>query len=161
MFDFFKKKKQVEVKAPATGEVVDLSRVSDPTFGQKMLGDGFAVIPSVGEIYAPVDAEVAMVFDTGHACGLKTEDGMEILIHIGIDTVQMKGQGFEPQVKVGDKVSAGTLLIKVDLDQVKEAGYDIITPVIFSNQANFKFDGPVLFGNVNHGDQILSLTKAN
>ncbi|WP_337960821.1 PTS sugar transporter subunit IIA [Caloramator sp. mosi_1] len=105
MFSFFKKKNNaIELNAHMVGNVVELANVPDEVFASKMLGDGLAIEPTEGVLYSPCDAEVVQVFPTKHAVGLKTKEGLEILLHIGIDTVQMQGEGFEAFVKEGDKV---------------------------------------------------------
>lgn len=130
MFKFFKGKEKGNVLyAPCKGKVVPLTEVPDPTFSEKLLGDGFAVIPTEGKVYAPADAEVTMVFDTLHAITLTSSQGAEILIHIGLDTVTLKGAPFTAHVAAGDKVKKGDLLMDVDLDKIKEAGLNTITPV--------------------------------
>lgn len=138
MFSFFKKKEtKMVLGAPAKGKVVPLKEVSDPTFGEEMLGKGVAVIPSEGRIYAPADGEIAMVFDTLHAVSMTTDFGAEVLIHVGLDTVKMNGDGFTGHVKAGDHVKKGDLLLEVDLDKVKAAGYDTITPMLVCNTMDY------------------------
>lgn len=137
IFDIFKKnknrKKEVEILAPVTGELLDISEVPDEAFAQKMMGDGFAVKSYDGIVLSPVDAEVALVFETKHAIGLKTDDGLELLIHFGIDTVKLGGQGFEVLVKQGDRVKAGDKLMKADIEFIKANATSDITPVVFTN----------------------------
>lgn len=155
MFDFLKKKNKNQVLgSPVKGKAVPLSEVNDPTFSEGMLGDGAAVIPSEGKIYAPADGEIAMVFGTLHAISLTTEFGAEILIHIGLDTVKMEGEGFTAHVEAGNKVKKGDLLIEVDLDKVKAAGYDTITPVLICNTDEFA-SVKGMTGNVNPGDDLV------
>lgn len=125
------------IAAPVTGKAVSMQDVADPTFSQEILGKGTAVIPSEGTIVAPCDGQVTMVFDTKHAVSLQTEYGAEIIIHIGLDTVQLKGQYFEAHVSAGDKVKQGDLLIEFDMDKIKAEGYDVITPVIICNTPEF------------------------
>lgn len=120
------------------GKVVPLTEVPDPTFSEKLLGDGFAVIPTEGKVYAPADAEVTMVFDTLHAITLTSSQGAEILIHIGLDTVTLKGAPFTAHVAAGDKVKKGDLLMDVDLDKIKEAGLNTITPVLICNTDDYE-----------------------
>ena len=134
MLGFLKgKSKGNIIYSPCNGKVVPLSEVSDPTFAEKILGDGFAVIPSEGKIYAPADGEVTMVFDTLHAITITSTQGTELLIHIGLDTVTLKGEPFTAHVVAGDKVKKGDLLMDVDLDKIKAAGLEIITPVLICN----------------------------
>ena len=122
-----------KVYSAATGELVDLTKVADSTFAQKMLGDGFAVEPSDGNIVAPVTGEVTAVFPTKHAVGITTPAGLEVLIHIGIDTVTLDGKPFVAQVAVGDQVKHGDLLVTADLEAIKDAGKPVTTMVIFTN----------------------------
>ena len=139
MFKFFKGKEKGNVLyAPCKGKVVPLTEVPDPTFSEKLLGDGFAVIPTEGKVYAPADAEVTMVFDTLHAITLTSSQGAEILIHIGLDTVTLKGAPFTAHVAAGDKVKKGDLLMDVDLDKIKEAGLNTITPVLICNTDDYE-----------------------
>lgn len=117
--------------APAEGRLLSIEQVNDPVFSQRMMGDGFAIVPEGEYFYAPFTGTVEMVFPTGHAIGLKSENGIEVLIHIGLDTVKLKGEGFRSLVKQGDKIMIGDPLIKVDLIQIKKKGYDTTTPIIF------------------------------
>ncbi|UCZ55276.1 PTS glucose transporter subunit IIA [Bacillus shivajii] len=119
--------------SPLTGSVVPLSEVPDPTFAEKMMGDGIAVKPTNGTVVAPVHAEVVQLFPTKHAVGLKTVNGVEILIHIGIETVNMQGEGFKAFVEQGDKVAKGDKLIEFDMSLVEEKAESTITPVIITN----------------------------
>lgn len=136
MFDFLKKKKQeVEIAMPLAGEVVALEQVPDPVFAGKLVGDGFAVQPKDGvlDVSAPVDGELSMVFDTGHAFGVKMPDGFEVLVHLGIDTVELEGQGYEILKKQGEKVQVGDVVVRMDVNKIRELGKDPVTPVIFTN----------------------------
>lgn len=141
MFNFFKRKKS-DVVAPIDGELIDLSDVNDEVFSQRMMGDGFAVIPSdlAVEIVAPIDGEVAMIPDTKHAIGLKDKSGLEVLVHVGVDTVNLNGEGFESLVSVGDKVEKGQPLMKIDQKLFKNKGYDCTTMVIFTKGYDKKFE---------------------
>ncbi len=162
MFNFFKKKEDagIEIGAPVNGKAVALKEVSDPTFGEEILGKGAAVIPSDGNIYAPADGTLDMVFDTLHAVSMTTADGVELLVHIGLDTVALKGEHFTAHKASGDSVKKGDLLISVDLDAVKAAGYDVITPVIVCNTSDYQSVEAVMTGSeVKAGDTILKLKK--
>lgn len=130
---FGKKESEVVVTAPLNGKVVDLSNVPDPVFSQKMMGDGLAIEPSEGLVVAPVDGEIQSVFPTKHAVGIKTKTGVEILIHIGLDTVNLNGEGFEAYVKAGDKVKRGDKLISFDLGIITEKAKSTVTPIIITN----------------------------
>jgi glucose-specific phosphotransferase system IIA component len=112
-----------------------LSKVSDPVFAEEVMGPGVGIDPVEGKLYAPVDGEIVSVFPTGHAVGMNTEDGMEILLHIGIDTVQMEGDGFHAVVKQGDHVKAGELLVEFDCAKIKEKGFQTTTMVLVPNAA--------------------------
>lgn len=125
------------ILAPANGRVIPLSEVPDPTFAEEILGKGAAIVPSTGLIVSPADGVVDHIFDTAHAVGVKSESGADILIHVGIDTVNLKGKHFKAFVKKGDPVKAGDPLIEFDLDAVKQAGYDITTPVVITNSADY------------------------
>ncbi|UFJ40567.1 PTS glucose transporter subunit IIA [Brevibacillus humidisoli] len=133
---FAKKKnhRQVALLAPLSGQVIALEQVPDPVFSQKMAGDGVAIVPTEGKLVAPIDGKVVSLLQTGHAVGLASEDGLEILLHIGIDTVKLNGKGFTPKVQIGDRVAAGEVLIQFDLEAIKEAGFSLITPVVITNE---------------------------
>ncbi len=134
------KQKSETLTAPVAGKVIALSSVNDPVFSTGAMGEGFAVVPTEGVVKAPVDGEVAALFETGHAIGLKTMAGAEVLIHIGIDTVMLKGKGFNVKVAQGDLVKAGQTLIEFDLDGIKEAGYDptVMTVVTDKHDVDIK-----------------------
>lgn len=121
------------VVSPLNGKVIPLEEVPDPVFSEKMMGDGIAIIPEDGELLSPVDGEVLQVFPTKHAVGLKTKSGIEILIHIGLETVMMKGEGFTSLVKEGDRVRTGQPLISFNVDLVTEKAKSTVTPVIITN----------------------------
>lgn len=124
--------------SPATGKLIALEEVPDPVFSEKMMGEGLAIDPTEGVIVAPIDAEVLQVFPTKHAVGLKTAHNTEILIHIGLETVSMNGEGFEAHVKEGDRVKKGDTLVTFNLDLVREKAKSTITPVIITNSAEVK-----------------------
>ena len=156
MFNLFKKKEKKHViGSPAKGKAVSLKQVNDPTFAEEMLGKGAAVIPEEGKIYAPADGEIGMVFDTLHAVSMTTDFGAEILIHIGLDTVKMKGDGFTGHVKAGDHVKKGDLLLEVDLEKVRAAGYDTITPVLVCNTPDYASVEGIQADAVNAGDDLI------
>lgn len=145
------------IQTPIVGDVVALSNVNDPVFSSGAMGQGIAVKPSQGVVYAPADAEVSIAFATGHAYGLKTANGAEILIHVGIDTVTMNGEGFEQKVAQGDKVKAGDVLGTFDSNKIAAAGLDNTTMVIVTNTAEFASVNPVASGLVAKGDAIIEV----
>ena len=118
----------IRILSPVTGQAVKLDDVPDPVFSGKILGDGAAVIPSEGKIVSPVDGEVVSVAETLHAYGLRTAEGLELLIHVGLDTVKLKGSCFQVHVKEGEQVKAGDLLAEVDLEALKAEGLNPVTP---------------------------------
>ena len=122
---------------PVEGQVVALSEVNDEVFSSGMIGEGFGIIPTSGELIAPEDGEITMLFETNHAIGLKTRNGAELLFHIGLDTVQLEGKHFTPYVKAGDQVKQGQPLIQFDLEAIKAAGFDPIVICVVTNQENF------------------------
>ena len=145
------------IQTPIVGDVVALSDVNDPVFSSGAMGQGIAVKPSQDVVYAPADAEVTIVFPTGHAYGLKTANGAEILIHVGIDTVSMNGEGFDQKVAQGDKVKAGDVLGTFDSAKIAAAGLDNTTMVIVTNTADFASVNPVASGSVAKGDAIIEV----
>ena len=159
MLKFFKgKDKGNLIYAPCRGRVVPLAEVPDPVFADKVLGDGFAVIPADGRIYAPADGEVAMVFDTLHAITLTSSSGTEILIHIGLDTVTLKGAPFTAHVAAGDQVKKGDLLMDVDLDKITGAGLNTVTPVLICNTDDYEKISLKKEGEVSLDEAVLSIS---
>lgn len=160
MFGMFKKKdERITIGAPVKGKAVSIREVSDPTFGEEILGKGIAIQPEEGNIYAPVDGEISLLFDTLHAVSITSEEGVEILVHIGLDTVALKGEHFTAHKATGDKVKKGDLLITVDLEKVKAAGYDLITPMVICNSDDFEAVEAVAGSDVAPGDNVLFITK--
>ena len=145
------------IQTPIVGDVVALSNVNDPVFSSGAMGQGIAVKPSQDVVYAPADAEVTIVFPTGHAYGLRTANGAEILIHVGIDTVSMNGEGFNHKVAQGDKVKAGDVLGTFDSAKIAAAGLDNTTMVIVTNTADFASVNPVASGSVVKGDAVIEV----
>lgn len=135
---FFGKKKKMKIVAPQTGVCVGIEEVPDEVFSDKLLGDGVAVIPSENEVKSPVTGTVVQVFDTLHAYSIKSDDGLEILVHIGLNTVELKGEGFSAKVKDGDRVNAGDVLCEADINFIKEKGYEIYTPIVVTNSDEVK-----------------------
>lgn len=147
----------ISIKAPLDGKVLKLDEIKDPAFSSGMLGKGLAIDPKDGKVCSPVDGEIIMLFDTCHAVGIKSEYGVEILIHIGMDTVELKGEGFTSHIKNGDKVKAGQELIDFDLDLVKEKGYEVVTPIVITNLDMVKSITETDKDSVTVGEEILSV----
>lgn len=147
------------IYAPIEGKAMLLEEVEDGVFSSGMLGKGIAIEPSVGRCVAPVKGTVSTVFDTKHAIAVTSDKGVEVLIHIGMDTVQLNGKHFETFVKVGDKVNVGDLLAKFDIEKIKEAGYRTITPMVITNTDDYNVIDPLTQADVNEKDAILSVEK--
>lgn len=145
--------------APVTGEAVAINQVSDPTFGEEILGKGIAIRPAEGKVYAPCDATVDMMFETGHAVSLVADCGAEILIHVGLDTVNLKGEHYHVIAKNGDKVKKGDLLMEFDHKAIAAAGYDIITPVVICNSGDYTAFETHVGEHVVAGDVVIELAK--
>ena len=162
MFDFFKKKAKEYydvVGAPLKGEAVPSAEVNDPTFAEEMLGKGMAIKPAEGKVYAPFDGEVAMVFDTKHAVSLVSAKGTEVLIHVGLDTVMLKGEHYTTHVETGASVKKGDLLLEFDMEAIKAAGYDVITPIVICNSDDYKDIVRTTGKPVESGDTVMELEK--
>lgn len=158
LLDVFKKK-EISVAAPMQGTCVSIQEVSDPTFGEEILGKGVAIRPVDGRVCAPADGVISTVFPTGHAVGITTNDNVELLIHVGLDTVKMDGRGFEIMCQDGQEVKKGDLLIRADLELIREEGYETITPVVVCNSDEFSQIGKQAGREVSVGDTILILKK--
>lgn len=162
MFDFLKKKVKDNVEvigAPVKGEAVESSAINDPTFGEEMLGKGMAIKPAEGKVYAPFDGTVAMVFDTKHAVSLVSDKGAEVLIHVGLDTVMLKGEHYTAHVESGAVVKKGDLLLEFDMAAIAEAGYDTITPVVICNTDDYKDVVRLTGKQVEPGEPVMELEK--
>ncbi len=146
-----------EIFAPITGQAVCLSDVPDAVFSQKVMGDGIAIKPTEGKVYAPFDGEVVSLFETKHAIGLMSDTGIELLIHVGIDTVSLEGKFYDAHVKNGDKIKKGDLLLTFDKEQIENAGFETITPILITNTDEFSGFDLVENKAVNHGDKIISV----
>lgn len=138
MFKFFKKNKSknndfVSIANPMKGKILNIEDVPDPVFAQKMVGDGFAVDPIDGEIHAPVSGEIVLQPDGLHALSIRTDKGLEIMVHFGMDTVELNGEGFSTDVNIGDKVEKGDVILNIDIDLVKKRVSSMISPVIITN----------------------------
>jgi PTS system beta-glucosides-specific IIC component len=145
------------VFAPATGKVVPLNEVKDEVFSSEAMGKGVAIEPSEGKIFAPVDGTIETFFPTGHAIGLTSDSGVEILIHVGMDTVDMNGDGFNPKKAQGDKVKKGDLLLEFDIAKIQAAGHPVTTPIIITNTDAFADVLPTDAAEVKPGDKLITL----
>lgn len=157
LFDFLKKTKEVEwfnVYSPLNGKVVSLSEVPDEAFAQKMIGDGCAIVPSKGSIFAPVDGEID-IFDTNHAISFEVPNGLEMIVHFGINTVQLKGEGFTRIGTSGTFVAKGDEIVKYDLDFLSNNALSVITPVIITNMDAVDSIEIVASGEVKCGDILM------
>lgn len=149
----------IQICAPCAGKLLALQEVKDPTFSEGILGQGVAILPSDGKFYAPADGTVATIFPTGHAAAIRTTDGADILLHIGLDTVKLNGKHFTIHAEEGQQVKKGDLLLEADLEAVRAAGYDTATPIVISNSDIFDKIESSGAEEVSTGDEILRLSK--
>lgn len=147
------------VYAAVEGVMVELQKVPDDVFSQGILGKGCGIIPESGVVAAPFNGKVTQVADTHHAIGLESEDGIEVLIHVGLDTVSMEGKGFTPAVSVGDRVEAGQILMHFSIEEIKKAGYDPITMVIVTNSDDFAEVTQREEGKKEFADSVLAISR--
>ena len=148
---------KINIASPINGELVPLSEVKDETFASEMMGKGIAINPLEGKVVSPVDGTVEMIFKTKHAIGLKSKDGAEILIHVGMDTVQLDGKHFTAHVKDGDEIKVGDTLVEFDIEAIKKEGYELITPIIITNTMDYLEIVPREAGTVKSGENILTI----
>lgn len=153
--------KEKEIKNPIAGKVINLSEVNDPVFSSGAMGRGIAIEPSDNKIYAPFNGTVEFIADTKHAIGLLSEDGIELLIHVGMDTVKMNGKGFHVKTKVGSKVNEGDLLLEFDKKAIEKEGYSLITPVIITNSDAYENNALCVNEEVENGKSIINLKELN
>ena len=153
------KKNTIAILAPLEGELIPMGQVDDPTFSEEMLGRGFAIRPTGGRVLSPVAGVVTQVFETGHAVTLTSQDGVEILIHVGLDTIRLKGEHYRIHVQEGDPVSPGDLLIEFDPQGIQAAGFDTVTPVVICNYDLFADFDITECKAVKEGEAIIFLTK--
>jgi len=165
MLSIFKKKrtagtdKDITILSPIEGEAVSIKEVNDPAFSGEALGKGIGIKPNVGRVVAPIDGKIAVIFGTKHAISIVSKSGAEILIHVGIDTVNLKGKYFKCYVNVDDEVKAGDLLEEFDISKIKEAGYDTISMVTITNTNDYAEVQTISGKYVNELDKIIKLIK--
>lgn len=152
----FSSKKSVYM--PITGKVISLSEIKDGVFSEGILGKGVGIIPEEEIVYAPFDGEVILIADTKHAIGLKSTQGVELIIHVGMDTVEMKGKGFSQQVKVGDSIKCGQQIMTFSLEEIRKSGYATTTAVIVTNSDQFKTIEVLLEGDQEKQKELLRLS---
>lgn len=141
MFQFFKKKANRQLAAVADGVCIPLEQVKDPAFAGKVLGEGIAIVPESGEIVAPCDGTLSLLTPTLHAFGMECADGLQLMVHIGIDTVELKGEGFEKLVEAGSQVKKGQPIVRFDPEFMREKGIDITTMLIMLNHQDYEIKG--------------------
>lgn len=149
----------VQLLSPMAGSVIPLSEVADPVFSGGAVGDGVAIVPTSGDVHSPAAGTVAAVMKSGHAVAITTDDGVEVLIHVGLDTVRLEGAPFDVQVAKGDRVTAGQRLLTADLDAIEAAGYDTVTPVIVTNAKKFSVDAGGAGTTTSPGDSLIAVTQ--
>lgn len=149
--------KYLSVNAPLDGDVIPLSEVNDDVFSNEIIGPGAAIIPKNGKIYAPFDGTVNTVFPTKHAYGLTSDQGLEVMIHVGLDTVQLEGKYFECYVENGQSMKKGDLLGSFDINAIKEEGYDVVTPVVISNSDQYIDVITTKYEEINAGEEMMKV----
>lgn len=153
MFNFFKK--SLTIIAPISGKTIDLSEVPDPVFAQKMAGEGVAINSTGDTVVAPCDGTISLIMDSGHAFAITTNNGLELLVHVGLETVTLNGEGFEILQKVNTKVTAGTPILKVNRSFIESKGISLITPVLITNPDKLKKLDPIINTEVSCGKDIV------
>lgn len=146
--------------SPLTGKAIPMSEVPDDTFAAEVLGKGMAVIPSEGKVVAPCHGEISTLFDTKHAIGITTKDGVELLIHVGVNTVELNGKYYEAHVEQGDQVKPGQVLLTFDIQKIQEAGYPVETPVIIANTDDYKNVDGLKNGEIRCMEPLIKLEEA-
>ena len=163
-FDFLKKKPEPETPAmvlyaDAKGAIVPMEQIPDEVFAQGILGQCCGIDPTEGKVFAPADGEITQAPDSGHALGIMADNGAEVLIHVGVDTVEMKGDGFSPKVKVGDKIKKGDLLLEMDLGKIAAAGHPAVVITVITNTDDFAGVEVVASGAVEPGADLIKISK--
>lgn len=152
---FQNKPKEKVIFSPLNGQVIPLSNVKDPVFADGILGKGAAILPLEGRLVSPVNGTILNVFPTLHAIGIQSDDGLEILIHLGFDTVELEGKYFKSNISEGDKVSVGDLLIEFQIEEIKNAGYDITTPIVVTNSDQYETIEAMPEENIRAGEKLI------
>lgn len=164
MFDSLKKMfeknaKTISLKAVEDGRTIPMDEVNDQTFAQELLGPGIAIVPSNGTVVSPIDGTIATVMDTKHAVCIQGEDGLELIVHAGLDTVELNGKYYQTYKEIGDQVKAGDVLLEFDLEEITKAGYDVTTPVVITNLGDYKITKCLTGQQVKAGEEVIQLTK--
>ena len=164
MFDslkkmFEKKAKTISLKAVEDGRTIPMDEVNDQTFAQELLGPGIAIVPSNGTVVSPINGTIATVMDTKHAVCIQGEDGLELIVHVGLDTVELNGKYYQTYKEIGDQVKAGDVLLEFDLEEITKAGYDVTTPIVITNLGDYKITKCLTGQQVKAGEEVIQLTK--
>ena len=164
MFDSLKKMfeknaKTISLKAVEDGRTIPMDEVNDQTFAQELLGPGIAIVPSNGTVIAPINGTIATVMDTKHAVCIQGEDGLELIVHAGLDTVELNGKYYQTYKEIGDQVKAGDVLLEFDLEEITKAGYDVTTPIVITNLGDYKITKCLTGQQVKAGEEVIQLTK--
>nr|WP_288753792.1 PTS glucose transporter subunit IIA [uncultured Anaerostipes sp.] len=164
MFDSLKKMfeknaKTISLKAVEDGRTIPMDEVNDQTFAQELLGPGIAIVPSNGTVVSPINGTIATVMDTKHAVCIQGEDGLELIVHAGLDTVELNGKYYQTYKEIGDQVKAGDVLLEFDLEEITKAGYDVTTPIVITNLGDYKITKCLTGQQVKAGEEVMQLTK--
>ena len=164
MFDSLKKMfeknaKTISLKAVEDGRTIPMDEVNDQTFAQELLGPGIAIVPSNGSVVSPINGTIATVMDTKHAVCIQGEDGLELIVHAGLDTVELNGKYYQTYKEIGDQVKAGDFLLEFDLEEITKAGYDVTTPIVITNLGDYKITKCLTGQQVKAGEEVIQLTK--
>ena len=164
MFDSLKKMfeknaKTISLKAVEDGRTIPMDEVNDQTFAQELLGPGIAIVPSNGTVVSPINGTIATVMDTKHAVCIQGEDGLELIVHAGLDTVELNGKYYQTYKEIGDQVKAGDVLLEFDLEEITKAGYDVTTPIVITNLGDYKITKCLTGQQVKAGEEVIQLTK--
>ena len=164
MFDSLKKMfeknaKTISLKAVEDGRTIPMDEVNDQTFAQELLGPGIAIVPSNGTVVSPINGTIATVMDTKHAVCIQGEDGLELIVHAGLDTVELNGKYYQTYKEIGDQVKAGDVMLEFDLEENTKAGYDVTTPIVITNLGDYKITKCLTGQQVKAGEEVIQLTK--